>query len=219
MKKFVVGLVMVAMASLGLAACGGSHNVAYTPAPAAFGSSALGQCYMPLSVPQSYWQSIEAQYIHNGWCHAGWTPTYIPQSTYMTYYPYYSSGAFYTHYIPVGYRTSYISYERNFGTTYRSQISTLDRNAVYKGSNGKTTTYNNIKSGGGTRSSFSSGGTRCSAVRNALLQPKYQAKGGGGGGSSGGGSRGGSTSGGGSRSGSGSGSGTTSRSGSGTKPC
>jgi hypothetical protein len=217
-KKFVVGLVMVAMTSLGLAACGGNPNVAYTPSLAAFGNSTLSQCYMPLSVPQSYWQSIEQQYIQRGWCHAGWQPTYIPQNMYMTYYPYYSSPVFYNAYIPVAYRTSYVSYERGFGTTYRSQIATLDRTAVYRGSNGKTTTYNQIKSGGGSRSSFGTGGTRCSAVRNALLQPKYQTKGGGG--FSGGGSRGGTTSGGGSRTGgsrSGSGSGSGSKTGS--KPC
>lgn len=216
MKKFVVGLVMTAMATLGLSACGGSQPVQYTPSLAAFGSSTLSQCYMPLSVPQSYWQSIEQQYIQRGWCHAGWAPTYIPMSMYETYYPYYSSPVFYNTYIPMGYRTGYISYEHSFGTTYRTQIATLDRTASYRGTNGKTTTYNNIKSGGGTRSSFSSGGTRCSAVRNVLLKPQYQNRGGGGG-FSGGGSRGGGFSGGGSRSGSGTGSksGTTSKSGSG----
>lgn len=212
MKKFAAVLIAGVIGIFGLSGCGGNQPVAYTPSLAAFGGN--GQCYMPLSVPQTYWQSIEAQYIHNGWCHAGWTPVYIPQSTYMTYYPYYSSGAFYTHYIPVGYRTTYVSYEHNFGTTYRSQIATLDRSAVYRGSNGKTTTYNQIKSGGGTRSSFSSGGTRCSAVRYALLKPQYQKRGGGGG-FSGGGSRGGGFSGGGSRSGgsSGSRSGTSSKTG------
>src|SRR4051794_35736576 len=114
----------------GVPACG-NQQTHYVPAAAAFGGN--GQCYMPLSVPQTYWQQIEQQYIHQGWCHAGWTPTYIPMSTYETYYPYYSSGAFYNTYIPLGYRTSYVSYEHQFGTTYRSQIATLSKTATYKG--------------------------------------------------------------------------------------
>lgn len=213
MRRLAATLLAAVCIATGVSACS-SQPTTYVPAAAAFGNAGLGQCYMPLSVPQSAWQAIEQQYIARHWCSAGWAPVYIPQSTYMAYYPYYSSPVFYSHYIPSVYRTSYVSYERGFGTTYHSQILTAERTATYKGSNGKTTTYNQIKGGGGTRAKFG-GGTRCSAVRDALLQPKYQARGGGSGGgsrsgSSGGGSRSGSS---GSRSGSGSGS----KSGSSTK--
>lgn len=201
MKKFVVALAASAMALFGLSACGGS-NPTYVPSAAAWGNAGLGQCYMPLGVPQSAWQAIQQQYITNHYCQPGWTPVYMPQSTYMAYYPYWSSGVFYNHYLPVTYRTSYVSYETGFGRQYHSQILTAERTATYKGSNGKTTTYNKIKSGGGSRSSFGTGGTRCSAVRDVLLQPQYQTKGGGGGFSGGGSRGGGGYSGGGSRSGS-----------------
>lgn len=206
MKKAFVTLVLAALGVTGLAGCGHGQT-SYTPAAAAFGAN--GQCYMPLSVPQTAWQAIEQQYIHQGWCQSGWTPIYIPQQTYMAYYPYYSSPAFYTHYVPATYRTSYVSYERGFGTSHRAQIATATRTATYKGSNGKTTTYNQIKTGGGTRTSFGSG-TRCDVMRGSLMKPQYAKRGGGG--FSGGGSRGGGySSGGGSRTGSG-----TSRTGSGS---
>lgn len=212
MKKTLYALVAVALAAVGLTACGG-QPVTYTPAAAAWGNAGLHQCYMPLGVPQSSWQAIEQRYIASHYCQAGWTPIYMPQQTYMAYYPYWSSGVFYNHYLPASYRTVYVSYETNYGRTYHSQILSAERTATYKGSNGKTTTYNKIKTGGGTRSSFGTG-TRCSAMRDALLQPKYQRRGGGG--SFGGGSRGGGGIGGGSRSGS---SGSRSGTSSGSKGC
>lgn len=211
-RRFVAIGCVVAATLMGAAACGGS-NPTYAPVAAAWGNAGLSQCYMPLGVPQTAWQAIEQQYIAHHYCQPGWTPVYMPQSTYMAYYPYWSSSAYYGYYLPSPYRSSYIVYERNFGTQYHSQILTAERTAVYKGSNGKTTTYNKISTGGGTRAKFGSG-TRCSAVRNVLLQPQYQARGTGGGSRSGGGTSGGtSRSGGGTRSGSGSGSGTTSKSG------
>jgi hypothetical protein len=196
MKKFVTTLVLVALGVVGLAGCG-QGNTSYVPAAAAFGGN--GQCYMPMQVPQTAWQAIEQQYIAQGWCQSGWTPILIPQQTYMAYYPYYSSPAFYTHYVPATYRTSYVSYERSFGTTYKSQIAAAEKTATYKGSNGKTTTYNKIKTGGGTRTSFGSG-TRCDVMRDSLMKPQYAKRGSGG--HIGGGSRGGYSSGGGSRTGS-----------------
>lgn len=198
MKKFIVAAVAATLTMLGLGACGGGHPTTYTPA--AYGQN--GYCYYINSPAEAL--ALQS----SGLCPHSWAPLLAPLAWQQMYYPYYSSPAYYNHYVPVGVRTVYISHERSFGSTYRSQIATASKSASYRGSNGKVTTYNKISTGGGTRTSFGTKtSTRCDVVRGALLKTKFQR---GGGGGFGGGSRSGGSSGGGTRSGSSS----TSRSGS-----
>jgi len=66
---------------------------------------------------------------------------------------YYDSSA-YLVYVPSGSRTRYTSYEVTFAHRYSTQISTLSRKAVYKGSNGtKVTGASKLKFGTGTSGS------------------------------------------------------------------
>lgn len=201
MKKFIVAAVAAALTMVGLGSCGSSQPTAY--APAAYGQN--GYCYYINSPAEAV--ALQA----SGLCPHSWVPLLAPLMWQQMYYPYYSSPAYYNHYVPVSVRTVYVSHERSFGSTYRSRISTLSKTASYRGSNGKVTTYNKISTGGGTRTTFGTKtSTRCDVIRPALLKSKFQ-RGGGGGGGFGGGSR---SSGGGYSGGSRSGSSSTSRSGS-----
>lgn len=191
----------------GLTACG-NDSVAYRPA--AFGEN--NQCYY-VEDP------LEVVALQNaGLCPRTWAPTLMPLFWHQQYAYYYDYPGYYNTFVPVGFRTTYVTHVHTFEKTYASDIKSASKSAKFKGSNGKTVTGNKIKvgpktfSGGSNKNGFSGGSNKSktcgmSASGGALT---LVTKGGGstGGGFSGGGSRGGSsggsrssTTGGGSRSG------------------
>jgi hypothetical protein len=70
------------------------------------------------------------------------------------YYPYYSSPAYYNVYVPARVRTVYVTRERSFGTTYRTQISARSKTATYRSSNGGTVKGSQVA---GSKARFGSG--------------------------------------------------------------
>jgi len=103
--------------------------------PASFGVRVTGgfDCYYVLD------RGEVADLVTAGLCPAGSIPTLIPAAYLEEYWGYYDSSA-YLVYVPSGSRTRYTSYEATFLHRYSTQISTLSRKAVYKGSNGSTVT-------------------------------------------------------------------------------
>lgn len=117
--------------------------------PASFGVRVTGgfDCYYVLD------RGEVADLVTAGLCPAGSIPTLIPAAYLEEYWGYYDSSA-YLVYVPSGSRTRYTSYEATFSHRYSTQITTLSRKAVYKGSNGSTVTgTSKLKFGTGTSGS------------------------------------------------------------------
>jgi hypothetical protein len=202
MRKIVMLPLLALLLVIGLSGCGGGQPVSY--APAAYGQN--GQCYY---VDDPYEVTVLQQ---QGLCQRSWTPFLMPLFWHQMYYPYYSSPGYVNTFVVVSHRTTYVTHERSFGNTYKSQISSASKTAKYKGSNGKIVTGNKVNTNNmkGSRNSGGSGSrTKTCSLGPISTSAGLLFKGGGGGG---GGSRGGSSggsrsssSGGGSRSGSSSG--------------
>lgn len=153
-RTLLAALLVSALALTGLTGCGGG-DVTY--APAAYGEviGGIGHCY--------YVQDpAEVTYLYGGGlCPHTWVATLAPVYWHERYFSYYDSPAYYTHYVPVGSRTVFISTQRTFYSSYRVQISSQSRYASYRGSNGRT--YTGTKVGStkfGSGSSFGSAGQR-----------------------------------------------------------
>ena len=189
MRKLLLPLLAAALTLGGVAACG-HDDVTYTPA--AYGEN--GHCYYvedPHEV-DTLWS--------DGRCDRSWTPTLMPIFWHEMYYPYYSSPAYYNRYVPVATRTVYVQHSTTFYTANKSAILTAEKQATYRGSDGKTVKGNKVaptRFGGGSRTSGSGSRTNCGMA--PISGAGVLVKGGGGGsrgGSSGGSRSGGSTSGG-----------------------
>lgn len=170
--RAAVAVLITIGATLGLTGCG-DGDVTY--APAAYGIP--GHCYYVDSPVEAV--ALTAA----GLCPASWTPTLMPLAWHEQYYPYYSSPAYVTRYVPVASRTVYVQHQTTFGATYKTQIASATKTAVYKGSNGKTVPASGIgiskfgggssaKYGGGARNgastvSKSSGGSSSSSSRSS----------------------------------------------------
>lgn len=124
-----------------------SATVSYRPASFGVGVSDGFDCYYVVD------RGEVADLVAAGLCPAGSIPTLIPTAYLEEYWGYYDSSA-YLVYVPSGSRTHYTSYEVTFSHRYSTQISTLSRKAVYKGSNGSTVTgTSKLKFGTGTSGS------------------------------------------------------------------
>ncbi len=115
-------------------ACTSSPAVSY--APAAYGVP--GHCYY-IDDPAEATALIAA-----GLCPASWTPTLMPLAWHEEYYNYYASGAYYNTYVPVRYRTVWVSQSTSFYNTNKTTILVVQKQATYKGSNGKTVTGGSV---------------------------------------------------------------------------
>lgn len=176
----------------------GSNSTPVSYAPAAYGAN--GQCYYDQSPAEA------TALLAAGLCPAGWVPTPMPLAWQEEYWGYYSSPSYYNSYVPMSYRTVYVTHETTFHTTYAAQINTASAKAVYKGSNGKTVTgpkTGTVQFGGGSarQQSFGGGSGRSNVTGGTGTSGGSKSTTGGGkstsGGSFGGGSgRGGSSSGG-----------------------
>lgn len=158
-----VGAALVATASTAtLAACGNTHHhvvvtsqpAAVSYAPAAYGQN--GQCYY-LDDPQEALSLIAA-----GLCQPGWRPTLMPLYWHQEYYSYYASDAYMDAYVPRSYWGSYHTQQNNFYTVNKTTIINVQKNAVYKGSNGATVAASALPSsklsfGAGVKPSMSFG--------------------------------------------------------------
>ena len=152
-------LIAAAAAALGTAAvtvtagCGLSPQP-LTYAPAAYGQN--GQCYY-VSSPAEAVALRQA-----GLCPRSWIAAPMPLSWEEAYYAYYDSPAYYDTYVPVRYRTVYISHETTFGRTYHSRIVTLSRSATYRSSSGGTVKGSAVtgKTRFGSGCSFTCAGTK-----------------------------------------------------------
>lgn len=128
------------------AGCGTTHHAVVTTsyAPAAYGVQASNgfDCYY-IDDPAEATSMIAA-----GLCPAGSIPTLMPLAWHEMYYDYYASPAYYNTYVPVRYRTVWVSQSTSFYNTNKTTIVVVQKNATYKGSNG--TTVKGIPSGGVT---------------------------------------------------------------------
>lgn len=115
-----------------LAGCSRSTPVSY--APAAYGVQVGGvyECYY-VSSPMEV-QTLVA----NGYCPAGSVPTRMPDSWLDEYFSYYDSPAYYNTYVPVAYRTGYISKYHAYYLQHVTVINAASRSASWKRSDGKT---------------------------------------------------------------------------------
>jgi len=142
----------MAAAILATGGCGTAQPLTY--APAAYGQN--GQCYY-LNSP------AEVTALENaGLCPRSWVPAPMPLSWEEEYYDYYDSPVYYDTYVPVRYRTVYVTRVTTFGRTYRSQISTLSKSATYRTSSGGTVKGTGItgKTRFGSGCSFSCAGSK-----------------------------------------------------------
>lgn len=130
LKRRLATATAVGLLATGLTACGNSPAVSY--APAAYGVP--GHCYY-LDDPQEAVNLIQA-----GLCPSSWVPTLMPLAWHEEYFSYYNSGAYYNTYVPVRYRTGWVSQQNTFYTQYKTTIIVVQKQATYKGSNGKTVT-------------------------------------------------------------------------------
>lgn len=149
MRKFVMLPLMALLLVVGLSGCGGGTPVTY--APVAYGE--YGHCYY---VDDPY----EVTVLQNqGLCNRSWVPFLMPLLWHQMYYPYYSSPGYYNTFVVVSHRTTYVTTQKTFGNTYKSDISRVSKTAKYKGSNGKIVTGNKVKTSDmkGNRNSGGSG--------------------------------------------------------------
>lgn len=121
----------------------GDDPVTYTPA--AYGVS--GHCYYIDNPAEAI--ALRAA----GLCPSGWAPTLMPLAWHEEYAAYYDSPAYYGTYVPVRYRTVYVSHVTVFQTRYRTQISSASSRAVYRSSSGGTVSGSKL----GSKVSFGSG--------------------------------------------------------------
>jgi hypothetical protein len=148
-RRFIAATAVIAAA---LAACS-NNGTPVSYAPAAYGAN--GQCFYDQSPAEA------TALLAAGLCPAGWVPTPMPLAWQEEYYSYYSSPGYYNSYVPVSYRTVYVTHETTFHTTYATQINSASSKAVYKGSNGKTITgpkTGTVQFGGGSGRQQSFGG-------------------------------------------------------------
>ena len=132
------GYLSLTAAALALAACSSPHPVpvaAVSYAPAAYGVPVGNSfnCYYVDDIDE-----VPAL-VHAGLCPTNSIAVAMPLAWHETYASYYASPAYYSTYIPVTRRTTYVNVTVvNFNKTYSSQISTASKTAVYKDNTGKT---------------------------------------------------------------------------------
>lgn len=151
-----------------LAGCSHPAAVSYAPAavsyaPAAYGMQVGGvyECYYvnsPLEV-----QTLVA----NGYCPAGSVPTHMPESWLDEYFMFYDSPAYYNVYVPVAYRTTYISTYHTYYVSHTTVINTASRSATWKGSNGKTVSGSQVNT---AKMKFSTGSGSTGKVGGGSLR-------------------------------------------------
>lgn len=153
-RRLALLLVGALTAIAALAGCSSGTPVSY--APAAYGQN--GDCYYVDSPAEA------TALLAAGLCPAGWVAYPAPLVWRESYYPYYSSPAYYGRYVPVSYRTVYVTHETTFHTTYSSAITTASSKATYKTSTGKTVTGTTAKmkfsTGSGSNSTMGGGSLR-----------------------------------------------------------
>ena len=193
-KRRTIFVGIFAACALLLTACAENEPEEYRPA--AYGEN--NRCYYVDDEDE-----VEKLY-QSGDCPRSWTPFLMPIIWHQTYYPYYSSPAYYNNYVPTSKRSTYRSKSRAFGQRYSTQISTLSKTATYVSNTGKTVKGDKVSTqmfGGGSRTSGGGSRTRkcsLSVVSTDVVSLPDTVTGGGGGsrGGSSGGSRTGGSSGG-----------------------
>lgn len=174
MKKvlgLLLGLGFVVSVLAGCSGFGQSAPVSYSPA--AYGQN--GVCYYVNS-------PAEVVALQNaGLCPRTWVAGPMPDYWLNEYYPYYSSPVYYTSYVPVRLRATYVRTEHTYYAAHSSAIRTASSKATYKSSSGGTvkgTTVIKSKStfgsgtagtsfGSGKRSGSTSGYTGSSGSRTS----------------------------------------------------
>jgi len=177
------------IAALLFAVACGDDSLAYQPA--AYGQQVQfqpGQTYQAATAggfqtvtvqqPQDSWICWIASDYHeaallaaSGACPNSWVPILMASLNqgllwHEMYAPYYDGAGYYGRYVPLAYRSTYVSNVTVFETHYHTQITAAESSssARWKGSDGKTysgtTVGQSIKSG---KASFSSGSARSSS--------------------------------------------------------
>jgi hypothetical protein len=151
---------LAALVTLGIAAsgCHGStpsaQNVTY--APAAYGVQVGTQfrCYYADDPGEV------TALINSGLCPHNSVAYPMPLSWEEEYWAYYSSPSYYSVYMPSQYRSHYTSVTVvHFSSTYKTQITSAESSAKYKGSNGSLVTgTSKVKFGSGNGVSAGHGG-------------------------------------------------------------
>lgn len=170
-----------AMIGVGTAACSsiGDDGVTYSPAAYYQRIHGVDECYYVDDVTEV------ANLIYAGLCPRDAIAVQMPLAWEEEYWPYYSSTSYIDTYIPSNRRTHFTSVTVvTFSTRYKTQISTQSKKAVYKGSNGTTTTGSSAKkftgSGSGTGAVHGGGGARgCSVSMHELADKSSSSHGGG----------------------------------------
>lgn len=140
----------------------GDDPATYTPA--AYGVA--GHCYYIDNPAEAL--ALEAA----GLCPSGWAPTLMPLAWHEEYAAYYDSPAYYGTYVPVRYRTVYVSHVTVFQTRYRTQISSASSRAVYRSSSGGTVSGSKL----GSKVSFGSGRSSASSLVKSGTSTRTGAK-------------------------------------------
>ena len=131
-RRLAISMTGLFLALAALGGCARHRTVSY--APAAYGMQ-VGNVY------ECYYVDNPAEVqalIARGLCPVGAVPTRMPESYLDEYFPYYDSPAYYNTYVPVAYRTGYISTYHAYYLQHVTVINAASRSASWKRSDGKT---------------------------------------------------------------------------------
>lgn len=150
-KRLTAMVAALLLAIVMLAACGSTPA---TYQPTAFGPTVNGQLYCaymvsPLECSGRPGIPYQMPLVQPGY--------YNPSGTdllsqlfmwHLMYHAWYGSPSYYNHYVPVAYRTTYVTrYVTTFDTRYSSSERVAQSRATYRGSNGRTVSGNQVNTG------------------------------------------------------------------------
>lgn len=138
-RVLAAGAALCLTGVLATSACSTPHHtvvaVPVAPAAASYSLAAYGEnghCYY-IDDPAEVVSLQQA-----GLCPSTWTAMIMPLLWHETYYDYYASPAYYNTYVPVRYRTVWVSQSTSFYNTNKTTILVVHTKGTYKDSTGKT---------------------------------------------------------------------------------
>lgn len=160
-KRLALLLVGALAAVAVLAGCSHATPVSYAPAAYGVQAGSVYECYYVNSPAEV------TTLIANGQCPVGSVPTRMPESWLNEYFSYYDSPVYYNTYVPVGYRTTYVSTYHTYYVQHTTVINAASKQATWKGSNGKTVSGSQVNT---AKMKFSTGSGSTGKVGGGSLR-------------------------------------------------